>query len=194
MPAPLTHPGVYIEELPSGVRTITGVATSITAFVGATLRGPLDTPTRVQSFAEFERGFGGLWRESPLTYAVQQFFQNGGADALIVRVANSATPATGAADSLTLIAASPGEWGERLRVRVDHQTRPEVGTEQLFNLTVRDAGSGATERFLTSRCCRRIHGSSARCWRRNRSSWHWSPRRPRRSQPSHPTPAPASTR
>ena len=34
MPATLTYPGVYIEEVPSGVRTITGVATSITAFVG----------------------------------------------------------------------------------------------------------------------------------------------------------------
>ena len=148
MPSPLTHPGVYIEELPSGVRTITGVATSITAFVGATQRGPLDTPTRVQSFAEFERAFGGVWRESPLTYAVQQFFQNGGADALVVRVANGATAATGAADTLNLTAASPGDWGEKLRVRVDHQTRPEVGIEQLFNLTVRDAGTGATERFL----------------------------------------------
>ena len=42
MPATLTYPGVYIEEIPSGVRTITGVATSITAFVGRALRGPTD--------------------------------------------------------------------------------------------------------------------------------------------------------
>ena len=44
MPAALTYPGVYIEEIPSGVRTITGVATSITAFVGYTQRGPTDDP------------------------------------------------------------------------------------------------------------------------------------------------------
>lgn len=152
MPSALTYPGVYIEEVSSGVRTITGVATSIAAFVGAALRGPLDadpsSPVRVQSFAEFERTFGGLWRGSPMTYAVHQFFQNGGTDALIVRVARGAATANGAADSLSLKAASPGDWGEALRVRVDHQTRPEVGAEELFNLTVRDAATGATERFV----------------------------------------------
>ena len=73
MPVTPTYPGVYIEEVPSGVRTITGVATSITAFVGRALRGPTDRPDRiVQSFAEFERVFGGLWVHSPMSYAVQQ--------------------------------------------------------------------------------------------------------------------------
>ncbi|MFN3983089.1 MAG: phage tail sheath family protein, partial [Caldilinea sp.] len=60
MPVTLTYPGVYIEEVPSGVRTIVGVATSITAFVGRAPRGPVNRPVRVQSFAEFERIFGGL--------------------------------------------------------------------------------------------------------------------------------------
>ena len=64
MPVAPTYPGVYIEEIPSGVRTITGVATSITAFIGRTLRGPVNDPVRVQSFAEFERRFGGLWRDN----------------------------------------------------------------------------------------------------------------------------------
>ncbi len=148
MPSALTYPGVYIEEVPSGVRTITGVATSITAFVGRALRGQTDEPVRVQSFAEFTRVFGGLWRDSPLGYAVNHFFSNGGGDALVVRVDNGGAAATGAADTLNLVAASPGDWGEALRLRVDHQTRPEIGDEQLFNLTVRDGGSGATERFL----------------------------------------------
>lgn len=159
MPSALTYPGVYIEEVPSGVRTITGVATSITAFIGAALRGPVDTPVRVQGFPEFERNFGGLWRRSPMTYAVHQFFQNGGADALIVRAArrndlgserdlNPASEATGSAGSLNLKAASPGEWGNKLRVRVDDVVPAEVGSEQLFHLTVRDTGTGATERFL----------------------------------------------
>ena len=62
MPSELTYPGVYIEELPSGVRTITGVATSITALRRLRPRGPVNEPTRVQSFAEFTRMFGGLWR------------------------------------------------------------------------------------------------------------------------------------
>ncbi|MBK1732867.1 phage tail sheath family protein [Thiococcus pfennigii] len=147
MPSALSYPGVYIEEVPSGVRTITGVATSITAFIGRARRGPVNTPVRIQGFAEFTRLFGGLWQPGTLGYAVNQFFQHGGGDALIVRVHNGAAAATGAADTLNLIAASPGLWGEALRVRVDHATRPEVGTEELFNLTIRDTGTGATESF-----------------------------------------------
>ena len=44
MPVTPTYPGVYIEEVPSGVRPITGVATSITAFVGFARRGPVNEP------------------------------------------------------------------------------------------------------------------------------------------------------
>jgi phage tail sheath protein FI len=65
---------------------ITGVATSITAFIGSALRGPTDMPGSVNSFADFERLYGGLWAQSTLGYAVQQFFLNGGSQALIVRV------------------------------------------------------------------------------------------------------------
>jgi hypothetical protein len=66
----------------------------------------------------------------------------------MVRVINAGATATGAADTLNLLAADPGDWGEALRVRVDQNTRPEVGTEELFNLTVRDTATGVTERFL----------------------------------------------
>ncbi|MGA9365353.1 MAG: phage tail sheath family protein, partial [Bacteroidota bacterium] len=86
MPITPTYPGVYIEEIPSGVRTITGVATSITAFVGRTLRGPVNEPTTVNNFGEFERLFGGLSPDHTVAYAVQDFFGNGGAQAIIVRL------------------------------------------------------------------------------------------------------------
>jgi len=152
MPVTLSYPGVYIEEVSSGVRTVTGVATSITAFIGRTLRGPTNDPVRVQSFAEFERRFGGLWRDSTLSYSLQQFFQNGGTDALIVRVHNGAAAATlTLAASFNLVAANPGKWGEKLRVRIDHNTRPHLSTDpanSLFNLSVRDTATGTTERFL----------------------------------------------
>ena len=65
MPVTLSYPGVYVEEISSGVRSITGVATSITAFVGRARRGPTaeDGPVVVNSYADFERIFGGLWLE-----------------------------------------------------------------------------------------------------------------------------------
>src|SRR5262245_23893092 len=86
MPPTLTYPGVYIEEIPSGVRTIVGVPTSITAFVGRTARGPENEATTVTSFADFERRFGGLNGDSPVSFAVRDFFLNGGSQAVIVRL------------------------------------------------------------------------------------------------------------
>jgi len=85
--SPTPHdPGIYIQEVPSGVHTIHAVPTSTTAFIGRARQGPVDEPTLIRSFGEFERVFGGLWAESQLGYAVSDFFLNGGSDALIVRV------------------------------------------------------------------------------------------------------------
>jgi phage tail sheath protein FI len=160
MPATLTYPGVYIEEIPSGVRAITGVATSITAFVGRALRGPTDADedspfTVVNSYGDFERTFGGLWLESALGFAVRDFFLNGGGQAIIVRCYRPDGPARTTAmmtidGGLVLEAASPGSWGNELRVRIDYDTRPlPDGTPDpdLFNLTVKDVGTGRVEIF-----------------------------------------------
>jgi hypothetical protein len=154
MPVTLSFPGVYIEEIPSGVRTIVGVATSITAFIGRALRGPTDDPIAIESVADFDRVFGGLWVESTLGYAVQQFFLNGGSDAVVVRVAKNALaakiPVPGASGPLPLEAANPGAWGTNLRVRIDNNTRPlepGEGANTLFNLTVKDIGSATVEVF-----------------------------------------------
>ena len=76
-----TYPGVYIQELPSPVHPITGVATSIAAFVGYTARGIDNRAQAIYSFSDFERLYGGLASNSEVSYAVQQFFQNGGSQA-----------------------------------------------------------------------------------------------------------------
>jgi phage tail sheath protein FI len=167
-----SYPGVYITEIPSGSRTVTGVATSITAFVGSALRGPVDDPVAIASFADFERTFGGLWRTSGLGYAVRDFYTNGGGAALIVRIAHvvadapddpdGAASATIDAGGLELIASGPGTWADVLEVDVTHPAADddpdavEVATAQgvtvgdLFHLVVRE-GSGAeapTETYL----------------------------------------------
>jgi phage tail sheath protein FI len=170
MPVTLSYPGVYIEEVPSGVRTITGVPTSITAFVGRAWKGALDEPILCSSYADYERFFGGLWRLSSMSYAVQQFFANGGSQAIVVRTAvrTGTGAAAGATIDLgggnTLAAASAGTWGRNLVATVDHLTRdkdkPVVQQDaNLFNLTILDdpaktvdgarkGGSGAREVFL----------------------------------------------
>ncbi|MEA3028979.1 MAG: uncharacterized protein QOG13_304 [Sphingomonadales bacterium] len=137
----VSYPGVYIQEVPSGVRTIAGVPTSVAAFVGYTARGPVNSPVQIFSFADFERQFGGLDRDSDLSYAVSHFFLNGGGTAWIVRVAAGAMKAsvemlraTGG-HVLTASAIAEGAWGNGLRVMVDHDTSNPAS---LFNLYVEE--------------------------------------------------------
>ncbi len=143
MPITPTYPGVYIEELPSQVRTIMGVSTSVTAFVGYLKRGPMDKAVQIFNFGDFEREFGGLDAESEVSYAVQHFFLNGGTEAWVVRTAadHPATPLVtlkdapgpGGADVLIVEAANPGTWGNNIRLDVDYNTTDPAN---LFNLIV----------------------------------------------------------
>jgi uncharacterized protein len=92
MTVKITYPGVYIEELPANVHSIPGVSTSLTAFVDFFATGPLHKATPVASFAEFTQIFGGLDTRSEASYAVQQFFLNGGSQASVVRVSAAQEP------------------------------------------------------------------------------------------------------
>ncbi|MFD8461042.1 phage tail sheath family protein [Streptomyces antimycoticus] len=155
MPTPAGYPGVYIEELPSSVRTIASVTTSVTAFVGHTRRGPLNTPVRITSFADFERRFGGLTSQSAVGYAVHQFFGNGGTVAVVVRVTKAgtgkaacvtldSTEGHSACPVLEVHAKEPGHWGSGLRLAVDYDT---PCPDETFNLHVLDARGASRESF-----------------------------------------------
>jgi uncharacterized protein len=164
MPATLSYPGVYVEEIPSGVRTITGVATSITAFVGRAARGPCDTAYVIHSFGDFETVFGGLWSQSTMGYAVADFFANGGSTAIIVRLFQDPTANGGAAPAtiaeldvapLKIHAISPGSWGTYLTAKVtagkgSADVAQSIGADvaALFDLVISDTSpGGATESF-----------------------------------------------
>lgn len=145
-----TYPGVYISEQPSTSRTIVGTSTSVTGFVGYFLRGPVNKATPVFNFGEFQQQFGGLAQASEASYAISQFFLNGGGEAWIVRTAKNttATPfatagvtlmntVQGGAPVLVLQAANNGSWGNSLYVDIDYNTQDPTS---LFNLTVSDLG------------------------------------------------------
>jgi hypothetical protein len=127
-----TYPGVYIEELSSGVHTITGVATSIAAFVGWAPQGPVTEATLVESWSEYETIFGGLDPRSKLGYAVNQFFANGGQQAYIVRLiwgqAGGPPPAPGTnpAPAETAIAAAVGYAGTQITATANSIASPSV--------------------------------------------------------------------
>jgi hypothetical protein len=126
------------------------VPTGIAAFLGRTLKGPVNQPLSVRSFGEFQQHFGGLWQPSTLSYAVEHFFENGGREAYIVRVVNGARPPTltlpAYAGALQLIAVNPGSR-EYLRASVDYDGI-SVAEPDRFNLVVqrvRAAGSELVE-------------------------------------------------
>jgi phage tail sheath protein FI len=139
MTVALRQPGVYVEEVPSGVRTITGVATSIALFVGWAAKGPVDRAQRIASFSDYERVFGGLDQRTLLGHSVKHFFDNGGADAYILRltVASDGSSGTLGAETaratidplnalttsrLSVTASSPGDWGNHYRVRLTRRS------------------------------------------------------------------------
>jgi phage tail sheath protein FI len=150
-----TYPGVYILEPPSGVHTIIGVATSIAAFVGYTASGPDNRAVELFSWADFERNFGGLAADSELSYAVQQFFANGGTDAFVVRIPkHGATAATitipeaaaPATTAMTLQAASKGSWAGNVAMTIDYVGLTSADADA-FNLTVTNLTTGVSESF-----------------------------------------------
>lgn len=136
-----TCPDVYVREIPSGVRPIAGVSTSETAFVDYFARGPVNKAVRVDSFGEFERRFGGLDAASEASYAIRQYFANGGAVAWVIRITagtgdNSAKKSAIILDNaLEVTAASDGAWGDHVHVGIAH---PAVGPNTLFDLVVRE--------------------------------------------------------
>ena len=150
MPVQLASPGVYIQEVSSGVRTIAGVATSVAAFLGAASRGPINKATRIFSFADFERAFGGLSADSEMSYAVRQFFLNGGTDAWIVRIVKTASPASksllssAATPVMTVTALDSGTSGNDIQVRVDYAT---AFPDSTFNLTFIRNSDGRAEQY-----------------------------------------------
>ncbi|NHZ78592.1 phage tail sheath family protein [Massilia sp. CCM 8695] len=153
MHAALSYASTAPEQLSAALHPIAAVATSVAAFVGRALRGPVDEPVGVASFAEFERQFGGLWADSALGYAVRDFFLNGGAKAVIVRLYRAPAPVDATlrshailrAGALTLRARDPGTWGNALQARVDHELLS--GDPHSFNLSVRDSVTGHVEVF-----------------------------------------------
>jgi hypothetical protein len=153
-PVTPTYPGVYIEEIASGTRTIVGVQTSITAFVGRTPTGPIDEPMTCFNYADFERFFGGRSYKYPLTYAIEDFFLNGGSQAVVVRTfhrdpANMPADCTAKfdlADGLPIWAIGPGSWGNQLTVSFDYLGLRAPGAKPATSgLTVAVTGTVAAD-------------------------------------------------
>src|SRR5689334_13259980 len=90
-------PGVFVEEVSYRAKSIEGVSTTTTGFIGPTRSGPTDVePEIVTSLVEFERTYGDRQRlqfadrDQPMHnymwHAVRAFFENGGKRLYVQRV------------------------------------------------------------------------------------------------------------
>ncbi len=153
MPVQVSYPGVYIEEIPSGVHTITGVSTSIAAFFGRASKGPTNKAVRILSLSDYTRLFGEPHPRSDLANDIRLFFANGGTDAYVVRLAKGAAAATltlktlATQNVLVATAKAEGAWANTVRLEVDYNTSTP---DETFNLRVIQEEGGApvvTETF-----------------------------------------------
>lgn len=140
MPVAVSYPGVYVQEVPSGVRTIVGVGTSIAMFIGRAKTGQMNVPVQCLSYEDFVRAFSDVDAGGDLRRAVKLFFTNGGTQAYVMRIAQGAQSASvmlrnaiNTANVLQVIAKSAGLFGDDIRLAVSYNTPlPET----TFNLEV----------------------------------------------------------
>jgi phage tail sheath protein FI len=139
MPAAVSYPGVYVQEISSGVRTIVGVGTSVAMFIGRAHTGELDRPIQCLNYEDFVRAFGSEYAKSDLARSVKLFFANGGTQCYVMRIARGAQPAAvtlrneAKAATLDVRAKSAGTSGDAIRVAVSYDT---VTPEASFNMEV----------------------------------------------------------
>jgi phage tail sheath protein FI len=149
--------GIQVEEEAGPGQSIAEAPTAVTAFVGRCLRGPVNQPVRVSGFNEFQRVFGGLWQPSTLSYAVEQYFENGGRVAVIVRVANGARCCTlrlPAGDGALLLEALAPGTREFLRAAVDYDGIGD-NEEDCFNLVIQRVRTPGSEHIEDQEIYRR---------------------------------------
>jgi len=150
--------GIHVQEEAGPGQSIGESPTAITAFVGRCLRGPVNRPVAVSGFNEFQRVFGGLWQPSTLSYAVEQYFENGGRTAIVVRVANGARCCTielaAGVQRLVLEALAPGTR-EFLRAAVDYDGIGE-NEEDCFNLVIQRVRTPGSEHIEDQEIYRRV--------------------------------------
>jgi phage tail sheath protein FI len=146
--------------------SIKRAATAVTAFIGRALKGPVNQPIAIGSFNDYQRVFGGLWQPSTLSYAIEQYFQNGGSSAVVVRVCNGGHAPTlrlpAGLAALTLIGLWPGTR-EYLRAAVDYDGIADTEID-CFNLVIQRMREPGSEFIEDQEIFRRvsIHSTAER--------------------------------
>jgi phage tail sheath protein FI len=116
----------------------------LAGFVGIAERGPLHSPVYITSFDDYLKTFGGFDTAGTLPFSVYNYFKCGGAECVIVRVANEKhaqkaqiTVKCHGGGTVIFEAGSPGVWGNYISARIWHEG------EQLKNISRIDIEEGS---------------------------------------------------
>lgn len=177
MPVSYRAPGVYVQELESGVHPVVGVSTATAAFVDVFQKGTVGKPVKIFGPGDFQREFGGVSADSEASYAITQFFNNGGGQAWVVRVAGTTAPVAASAkqeaagstvttdgtpptaEDFEVAATVPGSWGNALCFGVQNGTA--TGTFDLVVGEVVPAGAAANARVAVREIFRALTVTAA---------------------------------
>ncbi|MEE8295802.1 MAG: hypothetical protein V3R64_08820 [Sphingomonadales bacterium] len=175
------HPGVYIEELPSGVIPIEAASTSVAAFIGPVRRGKINEPKFITGVTQYEKDFGEMndtaggirdFGDKPdyFGHAVHAFFGNGGKKAYIVRVAEENGPDAAKNSEAAIFdpsdpmkrafyfeTKSEGKWGNYLVAKLSEMDAeaPELG----FKVEIGVKARGSFEALETFNDLSLVEGS-----------------------------------
>ena len=140
MPVQTSYPGVYVQEVPSGVRTIAGVSTSVALFVGRTKWGPANFPVLCLNYTEFLRTFTDDTSQSDMARAVRLFFLNGGTQCYVTRIvgsgflSSSITINGGVNPTLIITAKYPGALGDSIKAIITESPAPSASSKFTLEL------------------------------------------------------------
>lgn len=140
-------PGVYVEEVSSGVKPIAGVGTSVGAFIGLTEKGTVGKATLITNWSQFVNEFGGFIPSAYLPYAVYNFFAEGGTTCYVVRIASAKSQVASSivkdnseepVDIFEIYARSTGAWGNRISYEIGKaSSTPEDEDDFRFKLVIK---------------------------------------------------------
>lgn len=142
--ATYNRPGVYVNELALAAAPINGAlaAQAAGAVIAAFPQGP-DTVTRVTSWYDFSKKFGGYSTKYPATFSVGSFFKNGGTELYVLRVLPQLAKAVAkvtidnAGDTeafMTIAAKHRGIDGNNIRVAISASRT--IRAEGYYDITV----------------------------------------------------------
>ena len=147
-------PGVNVTTMTRTGPSAPNIAPSGQVFmVGMAEKGSTTEPVLIRSMADFEVEFGGRTTYSHLYDNLALFFEEGGAQAWVVRVVGSAATTgtvtlddgqTPAEDSIKVDAASPGAWSDDLDVVVSEPASGVVTVTVMTGTTALESFSGTT--------------------------------------------------